>query len=182
MLNMPVNGELRKARELGYKSNGFVKWRCCVICGEGRWVEIRKNHEWDKCHKCAQRKELASGWKGGRFINEQGYAFVWIDNNDFFFPMARRKSGKVSSYIPEHRLAMAKYLGRCLHTWEQVHHKNGIKDDNRIENLSITINNNHSSDHGKGYIDGFAKGFIDGRSKKIQDLLKRIEQLENRLK
>lgn len=58
----------------------------------------------------------------GRYKDSSGYIVV-------------RKSG--NRKILEHRLVMEQILGRELAAWENVHHKNGIRDDNRPENLEL---------------------------------------------
>jgi hypothetical protein len=41
--------------------------------------------------------------------------------------------------IAEHRLVVEQHIGRSLEPWESVHHRNGVRDDNRFENLEIVV-------------------------------------------
>lgn len=71
-------------------------------------------------------------WVGGR--GQDGDGYIWVYHPDHPFA---RKSGRVL----EHRLVMEQHLGRYLKRNEVVHHKNGDRSDNRIENLELYASN-----------------------------------------
>lgn len=147
----------------------------CPDCGKQRWQrewDVNKNHI-RRCFSCARSGAHSAVWKGGIRKDEKGYVDVWVDPKDFFAPMSNG-----NRRVKEHRLVMAKSLGRCLQRWEYVHHKNGIRDDNRIDNLELTTNGSHQIEHHQGYKDGFDRGYHDGKDKRVKELLTEIESLK----
>ena len=72
--------------------------------------------------------------------HSQGYNLVYYPNHP---------AKDVSGYVLEHRVVMESHLGRFLFPDEIVHHLNGNKADNRIENLQLMTNKEHASYHMK---------------------------------
>lgn len=141
---MPILGETKDGRNIGYKTRHRCIWHACSDCGKQRWVRLVKGKPQSPlCQTCAAKLYKLAGsknchWRGGKHKSLAGYIMIYVAHDDFFYPMT---CGGV--YVKEHRLVMARHLGRCLHSWEIVHHKNGIKDDNRIENLQLVTDDRH---------------------------------------
>lgn len=132
---MPRLGEIKRGDEIGKKGDRRKHiWSACIDCGKERWKELRDGGTRNKrCIKCAR-----PNWRGGRIKCRNGYIIIRVYPNDFFCPMADSHG-----YVLEHRLVVAKSLNRCLLSWEIVHHRNHIRDDNRIENLELLTSKVH---------------------------------------
>lgn len=93
---------------------------------------FEKGHEQDNSYK----KGNKFAWKGGKTVTTQGYVQIYSQDHPY-----RTSAG----YVMEHRLIMEKKIGRYLvPNIEDVHHKNGIPDDNRLENLVMISHRHHS--------------------------------------
>ena len=69
----------------------------------------------------------------------KGYVLAWKPDD----PRARH------GYLDEHRLVMEDQLGRKLRSDEHVHHRNGIRWDNRVENLEVMNARDHARPGGQ---------------------------------
>jgi hypothetical protein len=87
--------------------------------------------ERDNVHGDPGEAEARRGLKGAGYTRADGYRFVKAPTN----PGARASDG----YVAEHRLVMEQHIGRPLMGIENVHHKNGRRADNRLENLELWV-------------------------------------------
>ena len=93
--------------------------------------------EWKEKIGFAVRGQKHPSWKGGRFSSKNGYIKMYAPNH----PHA------TGHYIYEHRYIIEQHLGIILKKEQMVHHINGIKTDNRIENLEIVNGIEHNGIH-----------------------------------
>lgn len=132
-----------------YRQPAFVKrsksgkFFCTRECRQNSMKLLRKDYTaWNKGKRGLQTAwnkgitvffgESHPNWKGGRRERKNWYVVLWTGN----------KKSKL-----EHRIVMEKFLGRELENGEVVHHINGDKSDNRIENLQLFESNSAHLKH-----------------------------------
>jgi hypothetical protein len=143
-----VELEIRKAEEIGKAGRSLFVKVVCKDCGLVRWSPIsvvRSGMAPLRCQKCAPKVsnlckvgENNPRWSGGRNVQPSGYIVVRLFPDDPMYSMTV-KSGRNKGRVFEHRLVLARHLKRVLEPWEVVHHVNGVRGDNRIENLELAI-------------------------------------------
>lgn len=100
-----------------------VRLRCAEAAEVGHMSGVSS-----RCRVTA--RERNGNWKGGRARHKAGYVMIRVPDH----PRAGR-----AGYVFEHILVMEDVVGRHLVDGENVHHRNGVKDDNRPENLELWL-------------------------------------------
>lgn len=115
------------------KSQCFLKYRkfCSKPCAVK--FQIKNN---------PREKQFA--WKGGESIHKSGYIMIRLKSNEF--------PNKIGRYVMKHRFIMEEYLGKKISKNQDVHHINGDKQDNRIQNLIVLTKKEHQNSHHKKYL------------------------------
>ena len=104
------------------------KWKFSCSCGKEKIINAYPVIYGSVVSCGCYNKDKSTGknnprWNGGRTISSNGYAYV--------------NCGPGNKPRLEHRVVMEAHLGRKLESYENVHHKNGVRNDNRIENLEL---------------------------------------------
>ena len=133
-------GKLVVIGRLSNNRHGMTRWLChcscgnlCAILGTSLKQESTKScgcyrAEW--CRSNNKSGSKAANWRGGKSVTYEGYVRVYCPDH----PRA-----KSDTYVLEHVLVMEQRMGRHLYPGENVHHKNGVRDDNSPENLELWI-------------------------------------------
>lgn len=142
------NQKLLPQEKNGRSLNALRVQVTCKLCKTQRWVLVSSiRHHFDTfttlCRKCSNKGEYNPNWGGGKTIKYgEGYLAVKIFDAHPDFEMIKSMI-RTDNTILEHRLVMAQKIGRALERYEEVHHINSNRLDNRPENLELVDRKSH---------------------------------------
>lgn len=123
--------------------DGWLEYSC-EACGRKFWRHpsrenvrrLRNQKHFYCCKECVKvgHRKTPPNYKTGKFTDWKGYVHILVPDHP---------NTNMNNYMLEHRLVMEKKLGRLLDDDELVHHINGVRDDNRPENLLILSRKAH---------------------------------------
>lgn len=123
---------------------------------------IEKHHIPNLGFPMSRPMERNSHWKGGEMIDKDGYVLVKTHDHP---------SRDTHNYIRKHRLVMEQSLGRYLLPGEVVHHLDGDKQNNTIDNLRLYA---HNSDHLADTLKGHVPNWTEDGKRRIRARAPRV--------
>ena len=131
----------------------------CLVCG----IAIcKKARLCVTCENKRRTREHHPSWKGGRYLSK-GYVFVACQSGT-------PGKGKGAFYQREHIVVWEQTYGKPLPKGWVVHHLNGVRDDNRPENLLAISRREH---HNLGVLATFYRQRIRALEQQLQELHQR---------
>lgn len=140
---------LNHLRRLGVETRSAADYPATDAVRDA-WVEIGRSGK-GRRRTAAQKDAISKANRGKRKRSDyefgghekkrrDGYIAVYVPDH----PNCNREG-----YVMKHHLVMEREIGRKLLPGEVVHHKNRIRDDNRIENLQLMTASEHMSMHNR---------------------------------
>lgn len=161
-VHLPMN-EIRQLAKRGWClrliANRYGCSRQCV-CERMQEAGISRLPQW------SQPGPRNGQWRGGIQIDDDGYVLVWMPTHPF---------ANNAGTVRQHRLVMELKLGRYLTRKEVVHHKDGNKKNNRIDNLELFASN---GDHLKKTLKGKCPKWTKEGRRRILEAIRRPKKSE----